>query len=340
MAILPSLIEQAKQSDLLCWLSTRFPHVRLSRNRRSLSVEGILRADIKPDGHWVACDWYGGAIGDSISVVRHVTGCSFTQAVEELTGESSTLRSIVMPLPPKRTRPRMPIPAAALQGRDYLLGRGISMTTIQEAERSGVLLHARGGVAFAGRDYSGEVRLLNLRLYQPLPPLEGKGKPLNKIDLEGSDKSYPVMLRGDGSGFAFVEGGVNVLAARDMLTRMGYPRSTVLATGGVGIRSFLIHQSIRQEIAEADQCWVFWEREHENGIPSSHKQAKTDPFRYKLIEEISLLRLGEIPVSLCPPEGCGDVADWNLSYHQLPACVPPSPFDYNLPPFPGSKPYP
>ena len=348
MPFTPQELDRAKFADLFAALSAIRPDVRLSRNRRSLSLKHALRSDKKPDGLWVSCDWYGGRIGDTISVMQHVTGCSFPEAVEMLLGHAATplsydASSQAQPVAqgarqdvPYQDRPVVPRLVRPGAGRTYLLSRGISQDTILEAERAGILNYSWNGILFLGRDEQNGVRLVNLRLYKPLPPLSDGDSTLDKYDIKGSDKAWPVILPGvDEDGLTITEGGVNVLATRDIMLRAGMGRPHVLATGGVGIRKFLDTPHVRKLLISAAHVFMMWEHEADGGLPSPRKQALTDPFRQHLVRDIVALRGNADPVlRLVPHPDCGDAADWNLHAPDVqpdPMPVEPSTSEQPLP---------
>ena len=301
----------ARTVNPMHWLLSVFSDVRISRSGRHIRVENVLRADLKPEGVWISCDWYGGGIGDNISLVRTFSGCDFVSAVKALCGEPEYFPARIPPPVVIKTRPVPPRTCAPNRGRAYLKERGISPDTILEAEQSRVLDYVYNGVMFTGRDEHECPRLISLRFYNPLPPQPGYDKPLSKLDLEGSDKSYPVILRGDIPELAIVEGGVNMLAVRDMLSPFGCP--SVMATGGVGVRGFMENKIIADIIRNSACILFFYENEMRDGVLCPDKQAKTDMLRYSMLQALTQIS-GESSIYIMrPPRFCKDAADWNLA---------------------------
>ena len=80
------------------------------------------------------------------------------------------------------------------------------------AEDDGVVRYASDGVAFIGRDANLMVRSVTVRYYLPKATLDGAW--LTKRDMRHSDKSFPVVLRGDPCRVVIAEGAVTALAAQ------------------------------------------------------------------------------------------------------------------------------
>ena len=144
-------LAQARATSPERLLVSRYPQVRRERSGRTLVVPDVLRADLR-EGRWVACDWSGGGIGDTVALARFVLGCSFVDAVRALIGvhqvsPSSLSRGADVPY---ALRPRVPSPADPAVGRAYLIGRGITEAVIRGAEACGALIYLRDGVLFLG----------------------------------------------------------------------------------------------------------------------------------------------------------------------------------------------
>ena len=312
----PSALEAARTVSPEAFLRARYGReVFAARNGRSIRVDKVLRADRGPDGRWVSCDWFGGGIGDNVALVRHTVGCGFVEAIEHLVGTAFRPVAPVAPPPrePARTRPRLPRLANVGEGRRYLAGRGVSEDTILAAEECGALSYCAGAVAFLGRDHlspSREIRLVNLRYLDPRTGDDGK--PMTKRDLAGSDKDFPVLLRGDPGLVEIVEGGVNALAVRDLSLLSRGVAPTVIATGGVGVRHWLTRNPVLADlVAGADHVVVTGENETDAaGNPDPEKQARTDELRTRLQEAVAGLRDGVLPELRYPPAALKDAADW------------------------------
>lgn len=257
--------------------------------RRHLSVrdgnDERYRLSLKREGHWVACDKSGRGIGDNIALVRDLEpGLSFVGAVERLTVGPAIQRE---PIAPPRARPaRLPqTPADRQAGRSYLEGRGISVKTLDHAERCGFLRYAGGGVLFVGRDSQGALRNVTKRL---IAPVEGE-RP--KRDLAGSDKTYPPILRGNPRVVWIVEGGVDALAAQDLAARRGKQPPTVIVSGGATVRVFLDNPNVQALLLAADAVVVARDNER-----AEQMQAETDS-----AHDLQIARIIEFR---------GDCADW------------------------------
>lgn len=291
--------------------------VTVTGGGRSIRVRDVLRGDRRGDGHWVHCDWHGGGIGNNINMVRQLTGRGFIQAIETLVGTATMpVAPIVIPqAPPALTRPRVPSLNGVAEGRAYLEGRGISPQSIVAAEQAGALRYCRGAVLFIGRDHEHprqEIRLATLRHLEPQPGPDGEL--MTKRDLAGSNKNFPVLLPGDPSVVAIVEGGVNALGVRDIGLRRGVC-PTVIATGGVGVRHWATENPVLRELlAKAERVLIFGENEvGQDGALDPVKQERTDLLRMRLAETVAEVRDGQLPSMVYPPPTIKDAADWAQS---------------------------
>ena len=296
-------ITESHRIDPTAYLEGRGFTVR--REGRHLSVragnEERYRITQKSDGRWLACDKTGNGIGDTIALVRDLEpSLSFLEAVARLTAGPVASRE-PLPEPPRRTRPARPPQTRADRqaGRVYLRGRGISVGTLDHAERTGFLCYARGGVRFVGRDARGAVRNVAQRLIQPGPA----EKP--KCDLAGSDKAYPPILPGNPRVVWIVEGGVDALATRDLALRRGKAPPTVRVSGGATVRCFLDHPTVQTRLLQAAAVVVVRDNE-----TTAKKQAETDS-----AHDLQIARIRELR-GTCgdwrPPLGVKDVAELNL----------------------------
>ncbi len=274
------------------------------REGRHLSVRAggdeHYRITRKSNGRWVACDKFGQGIGDNIALVRDLEpALGFLEAVARLAAGPMIQREPILAAS-RRTRPaRLPQTRADRHaGRVYLRGRGLSVDTLDHAERSGFLRYARGGVLFVGRDVQGAARNVSQRLIQPGPD----EKP--KRDLAGSDQTYPLILPGNPRVVWIVEGGVDALAARDLAGRRGKAPPTVLVSGGATVRCFLDHPPVQTRLLQADAVVVVRDNER-----TAQKQAETDAAHDRQIARIPALRgnCGDWR----PPLGVKDVAELN-----------------------------
>lgn len=308
------MIDDARRGSPLAFLRRHYQAVETNRRSDSISIEGVLRADLK-DGKWVACDWTGGAIGDNVALAQWVKpGTSFPDAIYELTGAQAEMPMKIAPRADKPTdmrRPSIPYERGRGTGRSYLRDvRGINEQTIRAAESAGMLRYLDNAVMFTGRDEAKAIRSATLRHIQPVK-LED-GTILTKRDLADSDKTFPAVLPGSLARVVVVEGGINALAAHDMAIRAGQEPPTVIATGGVGVRKWVRdNPALRELLERADQVEIWGEREVRDGKPDPTKQAETDARRDQLATEIAGVRQGELPDMVMPPTGTKDAAEWN-----------------------------
>jgi len=295
-------ITESNRIDPTAYLEGRGFTVRREGRHLSVRAGGDERYRItqKSDGRWVACDKTGNGIGDNIALVRDLEpALGFLEAVARLAAGPVATREPI-PEPPPRTRPaRQPQTRADRQAvRVYLRGRGISVGTLDHAERTGFLRYTGGSALFVGRDGRGAVRLVSQRLIAPTVD----EKP--KRNLAGSDKTYPPLLPGNPRVVWIVEGGVDALAVRDLALRRGKAPPTALVSGGAGVRLFLDNPTVQTLLLQANSVVVVRDNE-----ATAKKQAETDAAHDRQIARIRELR------GACgdwrPPVGVKDVAELN-----------------------------
>jgi hypothetical protein len=324
----PNLVSEsdialARAASPEMFLRRHYADVAVNRRGDSISVDKVLRADFR-DGHWVSCGWHSEGIGDNIRLARWVLGEStkFADAVGEVLGRGYTAGPAPA-IPREREsngRPRVPPCRGIARGRAYLADRGIGPSLIRRAEDAGVLSYVTDGVVFLGRDWAHgqEVRLGTIRYYEDR--LMPNGKLGNKRDLADSDKSYPFFLPGDPSLLIVVEGAINALAAAQIREATFGSLPCVVATGGVGILSWLAPGTPLLGLASGAGAVEVWgENETDrSGFPNAAKQALTDAQRSRLLHALAEIRDGEIPDLVYPPPRAKDAAEWLLALNVAP----------------------
>jgi len=253
-------------------------------------------------GHWLWCDKYGNAGGDSIDLVREIEpGTGYAEAVYRLSGAPSVSSSKSSRPAPVRVPPQMPAQSAedVRRGREYLCGRGISLETIERAEAAGMVRYARGSVLFVGRDSGGGAQSVTSRATDPAAPLQ-------KRDLRGSDKSHPPVLPGDPAAVWIVEGGADALALHDIALRSGKQPPTVLVSGGAQVRSFLERREVQEILRRAEKVTIAGENEK-----SAEVQARADAGHEKQAQRVREIT-GHQVRRWTPAAGTKDLADMNL----------------------------
>ena len=196
-------------------------------------------------------------------MVIELEGVTFQEAVARLL-ESDRPGLTADPAPRPERRPSLPsVPDGAAgdkwigDGRDYLLGRGISLATVKEAESQGFLGYAADGIFFLGRDENGDVRNAAWRSTDPKTETP-------KRDLSGSDKFYPPILKGAPDRVAIVEGGADALAAQEYCRMGGAEPPTAIASGGARVSRFLGNPSVQRILANSKLVTVFKDREKDD----------------------------------------------------------------------------
>lgn len=263
----------------------------------------VYRCTRQEDGRWLWCDQYGNNGGDTISLVQDLEpGTGFAEAVYRLAGAPSVARAArPAPAPLVRKPPTVPAqdPDDVRRGRAYLTARGISLETIEQAEKAGMLRYSAGGVLFVGRDEAGTAQNVTRRSVDASEP--------QKRDLSGTDKRHPQMLPGVPENVLVVEGGADALAAHDVARRAGRPAPTVLVSGGANVRSWIETPWVQKLIRAARRVIVAGEREK-----SPEVQERTDQAR-----QVQMDRLREVcgpaveVTSWMPPAGVKDMAELN-----------------------------
>ena len=296
-------ITESKRIDPTGYLEGRGFTVR--REGRHLSVRAggdeHYRITQKSDGRWIACDKLGNGIGDNIALVRDLEPTlGFLEAVAQLVAGPVASREPLLE-PPRRERPaRLPQTRADRHaGRVSLHGRGISLDTLDHAERSGFLRYTGGGILFVGRDVQGAARHVGQRRIAP-----GPDEPPQR-DLAGSDQTYPPILPGNPRVVWIVEGGVDALAARDLALRRGKAPPTIIVSGGATARCFLDNPTVQTRLLHAAAVVVVRDNE-----VTEKKQAETDAGHDRQIARVRELR-GSC-ADWRPPVGVKDVAELNL----------------------------
>lgn len=310
------VIDRIKNDSPLEFLRKNYggENIEINKSQTSIRINGVLRADLSRDGHWVSCDWGGDAIGDNIALAQWVKpDMNFPDTVYELSGARPDITTRVSPKNERRVedkRPHIPFEKGRSEGRKYLTARGISEEIIDVAERAGALRYLENAVMFTGRDETKAIRSATLRHIKAVS-LED-GTIITKRDLADSNKNFPAVIPGSKKTVVIVEGGINALAVQDLAARAGHEIPTVIATGGVGVRKFVeVNPEVRALLEAAEKVQIMAENEMKDGKPDPEKQAKTDLFREKLASAVAEVRQGELPQMLKPPIGSKDAADWN-----------------------------
>ena len=183
----PEVIEQARQMDLLSYLQRYEPsnlkrvagNVYCTREHDSLKIS---------NGKWY---WWSRGIGgvSALDYLIKVREYGFVEAVEALTGITAEWQ----PPPPavKKDKPKVLLlpekNGNADRVTDYLFGRGIDFSLIQECIAEGIIFESRKyhNAVFVGKDKSGTPK------YAALRSTVGSSF---KGDASGSDKRYSFRL--------------------------------------------------------------------------------------------------------------------------------------------------
>lgn len=296
----------AKTIDPTDYLESQGYQVRKEGRHLSVRQHGdeVYRATRKDDGHFVFCDSHENGVGDSIALVQELEpGITFSDAVYRLAGAPSVTTAMRPAPAPQAPRPAPTMPPQSdddvRRGREYLSSRGISLETVMEAEKAGMLRYAGGGVLFVGRDESGAALNVTKRAIDASAEVQ-------KRDLRGTDKRHPQHMPGATDTVLIVEGGVDALAAVDIAKRKKRPAPTVLVSGGANVRSWIETPWVQKILRLARRVIVAFERESAVDV-----QARTDA-----AHELQIQRLQEVCAAAVepwhPPPGVKDMAALNL----------------------------
>ena len=273
---------------------------------RHLSVRAnrdeVYRVTRKPDGHYVVCDKYGNGIGDNIALVQEIEpGTGFAEAVYRLSGAPYVIPQPPRAIEPKRELPKLPAqrPIDREYGRQYLRGRGISLDTIEHAEKAGMVRYTTGGVLFVGYDRPDVAQNVTKRATAPADPVQ-------KRDFRGSDKRFPPVLPGDPAKVWIVEGGADALALRDIALRSGQQPPTIIVSGGANVRSFLESADVQAVLKRAGYVTVCGENEK-----GAETQARADTGHQKQAHRVAEITGREVRRWTPTPEQGKDLADMN-----------------------------
>lgn len=183
----PAVIEQARQMDLLSYLQRYEPSnlKRVSGNVYCTKEHDSLKIS---NGKWY---WWSRGIGgvSALDYLIKVRDYGFVEAVEALTGITADWKPPASV--PKKEEPKVLLlpekNANADRVTDYLFGRGIDYSLIQECIAEGIIFESRKyhNAVFVGRDNSGTAK------YAALRSTLGSNF---KQDASGSNKRYSFRL--------------------------------------------------------------------------------------------------------------------------------------------------
>lgn len=292
--------EQARMTDMPAWLAAH-GHRLVKNGTNEFKVhEGngpTLRLfKATTDGAWLIMD--GTRTFDPIGYVQQRERVDFKGAVERLTGGTTVAyqaRPSTAPPPQAAQQPvtlRYANEAQRQAALRYLEGRGISLATIEQARKDGMLSFDDRGVVFLGRDTKGDVRSAETRFLKA-QTIDGEAR--TKMNAKGSDRTYSPLLQGDLKHVHLVEGGVDALALRDIHRREhpGEVPPTIIVTGGARTLKWKDNPAIAELLREADTVSIHKENEKDkHGQPDRAKQADTDDAHEKQMEAVVAIRQG------------------------------------------------
>ena len=307
-----NLVEEAKRKDPTAFLAQNGYSVKWEGYNADVREQGVQVARItrKPDGTYLVNSDQGDPKGDNIDLAKWVRGNNdFAEAVQALIGANPIVDAptpgggVATKTAPAQWEPvRLPTstPKHRYWGRKYLTEqRGISASTLDHAEQSGMLKYGNGGVLFVGLTSQGDVGSAFRRGYRP-------DDPTPKRDLRGSQKQYAPILPGqDPSRVWIVEGGMDGLALHDLYQKKGRPTPTVIIAGGAGSTAYTTTPHIREIIQNATSITVAGDND-----PKPETRARTAQHRATAIEQLQRIN-PTARVEEWIPQGVNDLADLN-----------------------------
>lgn len=310
---------RAKQVDLPALISERYDIALSPDGKRNWDAEGegfrlgMTRDQQTGDEVWLAT---GSVTGNAVQTVQQLESARMgkeltnTQAVEVIEGfqkgRPQAARSSEQASVPSQASVKLP--AKADNRSDdllaYVQSRGISWSTITEAESDGFLQRSEAGLTFIGRDADGNIKQAETRLMQPFNNTDGKQVRFQCAP--GSDRSYPPILRGSPASreVHIVEGGFDALAVREREGRQGQ-QPTIIMAGGKDSQKWVEHDHIKGLLA--DKRVVIW-RDNEK---SPEVQAEADAAYQKLCQGLQGAGVKEGVFRQPDDPAIKDVADLN-----------------------------
>ena len=155
--ISPDKIVQAKSVDLLSYLQTHDPGelVRCSGGYQTRTHDSLKISN----GKWM---WWSKGIGgrSALDYLMKVKGMDFLDAVETILGENCIVQPKLSPTPPKKNLLLPDKSPTDDKVREYLAGRGISKSIINECINEGIIYESLPyhNVIFVGKDSAGQPR--------------------------------------------------------------------------------------------------------------------------------------------------------------------------------------
>ena len=186
----PAVIEQARQMDLLSYLQRYEPNnlKRVAGNVYCTKEHDSLKIS---NGKWY---WWSRGFGgvSALDYLIKVKEYSFVEAVELLTGITADWKPPPAPAPKGEPKELLLPPKNKDCNRvtEYLFGRGIDLTIIQDCIADGTVFESAKyhNVVFIGKDESGTPKYAAYR---------GTMSSSFKGDASGSDKRYSFRLLAD-----------------------------------------------------------------------------------------------------------------------------------------------
>jgi hypothetical protein len=302
-------INKAKRVDPDLYLQSKGFEVKKEGKHYSIKLNGeeVFRTTKKDDGYFVTCDKAGNGIGDNISLVKNIEGCSFKEAISIInkTNYINNISSINQnnnQISSNEKKEEIKLPMADVNivnsGRKYLLERGIELEVILKSEKENFIRYANDTIFFVGYDGDGKIKNVTKRS-------TNVNDEIQKRDLKGSDKYYPQILKGSEKSVWVVEGGVDALAAHSLALRLNKEAPTIIVTGGANVLAPFKNLEIQELLKKAEKVVIALENEK-----SIKVQTETDKAHQKQIEYINNVSPNK---SICwkPPQTFKDLADYN-----------------------------
>jgi hypothetical protein len=306
----PNEIWQARVTDPTTALAIYGFAVKWDRSHKHAEVidgngDEVYRLTLKPDGCYVCCDHYGGPIGKfsgTIDLMMDIdSALTFGPAIKFLLDRYDVVNTANKPKIIIPTKPQKPPFSCASLCRKYLRKRGIDSYIINISEEIDFISYCSSGVLAFGYDDNRILRNITLRSIYPTAPRQ-------KINLPGSSKYYPQVLKGVKETVVIVEGFIDALALWSFKHKTNKNLPTVIVSSGAGIKSFIENPSIQHIFKKADMVWICDENEIDEDT-----QKRTDNQHQQQLEKIAKLVGDERVRRFKLPNHHKDLAAFNLS---------------------------
>jgi hypothetical protein len=272
------------------------------------------RLTITEQGNFVCCDYTGGKVGKHSSTIDLVMDLDPTLSFGEtillllynfsfdLNAKKNIVFEEKFSTPKNEILIKLPSEEGSEICRNYLNKiRGIDPTVIDFAEQQKFLRYSKFAVLAIGYNDKNEIKNVCRRAIS-------ENDFFQKMDLKGSSKFYPQILRFNTESVLIVEGFIDALAALSINIRRNKPFPTVIVSGGAGILAFVKNPSVQEIFYRATKIIIFDDNEKDVST-----QIRTDQGHQRQLEAINKI-VGSSKAQRCKIDAkYKDLAELNLA---------------------------